>query len=295
MGAIDLHVHSCFSHDGEFAPAVLVSMAADAGLRVMCIADHNGVDAVEPALEAGRAQGVLVIPGVELDCCFEDVPLHVLGYFIDHADPRFSVIHDNVERQEEAASDRRMDLLAALGFVFDRTAVRETAGGGVITPEFIAQAALDHPANADDARLAPYRRGGARADNPFANFYWDYFAPGKACHVPIDHISFAEAVSLIHAGGGVPVLAHPGVVLKGREDLLAVLAERGIAGVEAYSSYHNAGEREFWRRLGNELGLAVTCGSDFHGRVKPSIVLGGHAGDAHEEKGLADLLARRGG
>ena len=48
---IDLHMHSKYSSDGEFTPEELVKQCYQAGIRIMAIADHNSVKAIDPAKE----------------------------------------------------------------------------------------------------------------------------------------------------------------------------------------------------------------------------------------------------
>lgn len=70
--------------------------------------------------------------------------------------------------------------------------------------------------------------------------------------------------------------AHPGVNLKGREGLLGEVLDLGMDGVEAFSSYHTPEQAVKFYRQARERGLSVTCGSDYHGKTKPAIRLGGY-------------------
>ncbi len=288
---IDLHMHSSHSLDGEIPPETLVAMAAAAGMAAVAVADHNRSSAVPAAVRAGRGAGVEVIPAIELDCRRGDVPLHVLGYFIDAEDPAYADLWREVEKRERAASEEKIELARRLGLSLDREAVLAASPGGIVTAETIAEVALADPANRANPLLSPFFPGGARSDNPFVNFYWDHCSPGKPAHVRVERITFGQAVELITGTGGVPVLAHPGMNLKGRPELLADLAAEGVKGVEAYSSYHSPEACREWAARARALGLAVTCGSDFHGKTKPAIRIGGHgAGDGG---GLLDELRRQ--
>ena len=53
---IDLHMHSLYSDDGEFTPTQLVEMCHEAGVKIMAIADHNWVKAIEEAKK--KAEGI---------------------------------------------------------------------------------------------------------------------------------------------------------------------------------------------------------------------------------------------
>jgi PHP family Zn ribbon phosphoesterase len=66
----DLHIHSFgASHDvtdANATPAAIVEASKREGLAIIAISDHNEISNVRPAIEAGRNNDVLVIPGVEL-------------------------------------------------------------------------------------------------------------------------------------------------------------------------------------------------------------------------------------
>ena len=277
---IDLHMHSCFSSDGEASPRDLVTMSTDAGMRYIAISDHNRADGVGPALDAARGSGLTVIPAIEIDCLFMGGGLHVLGYFIDHTDARYAELWNEVSRLESDASQEKLIRARGLGISFDVDAVLALAGDEGVTAEQIAEVALADPRNADSSLLAPYRPGGPRSDNPYVNFYWDHCSPGKAAYVPVSYRPLEEVVGLIVDTGGVPVLAHPGQSLRGCRDRLGGIVAAGVRGLEAYSSYHSGEECGYWVGCAGEYGLFVTCGSDYHGKTKPAIGIGQHgAGD----------------
>jgi 3',5'-nucleoside bisphosphate phosphatase len=82
--AFDLQSHSIHS-DGELPAAQVVENAAQAGVELLALSDHDTVDGVDEALAAGAVHGVRVVPATEIsavDGDYED--LHVLGYGIDH-------------------------------------------------------------------------------------------------------------------------------------------------------------------------------------------------------------------
>lgn len=84
-----------------------------------------------------------------------------------------------------------------------------------------------------------------------------------------------EAIDIIHQNHGIAVLAHPGMNLKGRESMLPRILALGMDGIEAYSSYHTREQSEYYHQKASEAKKYITCGSDFHGKTKPSICLGG--------------------
>lgn len=202
MSWLDLHLHSSFSDDGEFSPTRLALLCWRAGIGTAALADHNTTRGVPAMLKAGRALGVEVIPAVELDCTHEGVDLHLLGYWIDPAHPGFARAEESVLSQEQTAAGRRIELVRACGIPLDLAAVTALSKDGIVTGEMIAEVALAMPENAEHPLLSPYRPGGARSDNPYVNFYWDFCAQGKPAYIPIRFPSLAEAVTLVREAAG---------------------------------------------------------------------------------------------
>lgn len=100
------------------------------------------------------------------------------------------------------------------------------------------------------------------------------FAQGKQAFVPIDYISFDEAVSLIRDNGGTPIVAHPGLNLAGREEIACELLNNGAMGLEVFNNYHTMEQIDYFAQLVQQDKKLMTCGSDFHGKTKPLINLG---------------------
>ena len=83
-------------------------------------------------------------------------------------------------------------------------------------------------------------------------------------------------VDIIHRNHGIAVLAHPGVNLKNKKYLLNEILGLGIDGIEAFSSYHTSMQAKYFYQKACERQIIVTCGSDYHGKTKPSIKIGKH-------------------
>ena len=278
---IDLHMHSRYSEDGEFTPLELVEQCAKAGVHMMSVTDHNCVKANEEAQEAAKERGILYIPGIEIDCTYENVNFHVLGYGIDFRSSDFAVMEKHIDDQNFHASLERLAETQALGFyhitendmwtLSKNNYWRESWSG-----ELFAEVLLAMPEYADHPLLKPYRPGGERSDNPYVNFYWDYYSQGKPCYAKIDYPAMEETIDIIHRNHGAAVLAHPGVNLKGKEYLLEDILGLGLDGIEAFSSYHSPEQAERFYEAAQKNHLLVTCGSDYHGKTKPSVAIGQH-------------------
>ena len=274
MAKIDLHIHSTSSNDGQFTPIELVDLCKQAGLTHAAIADHNSVSAIEQALNASLGCNLQIIPALELDCTFLETNLHLLGYGINYHDKVFEEIEASVLAQEQQASSQRVQAIRELGIALDEDLLASLAIKGVVPGEMIAEAALSYDTANTNPILDPYRKPGPRSDNPFVNFYWDFFSKGKPAYVPMAFMSLQEAVQVIKQTGGASVLAHPGVNLKENAFLLKQIIAAGIQGLEVYTSYHNTQQTHLYWQAAQEHHLLMTCGSDFHGKTKPAIKIG---------------------
>lgn len=289
MTRIDLHMHSIISLDGEFTPSELMERCHDRGLKVVSLTDHNSVRGIEEARVSAKRFGMMLIPGIELDCSFENTNLHILGYGIDFHDPRFNAYEEYVLSQEVQTTKERLALIRNLGIMFSDEQIDALAIGGVVTGEMIAEAAMSMESNRDHPLMQPYYPGGRRSDNPFVNFYWDLCAKGKPAYVKISYMSLKEAVHLIKATGGIPVFAHPRNNIGKDEALLRGIIATGVKGIEVYSSYHTEETTKFYLEKALEMKLLLTCGSDFHGKTKPGILLGGTGSGEQEDRILQGL------
>ncbi|GIH12539.1 PHP domain-containing protein [Rugosimonospora africana] len=262
MTRIDLHTHSTAS-DGTLAPAGLVVAAAEAGLDVVGITDHDTTAGWAEA-EAALPAGLTLVRGAELSCRWYGVTpgiaLHLLAYLFDPDDPALSaeLARVRVGRQERAR--RMVDLLRADGIDANWDDVLADAAGGTVGRPHVARALV--------------RLGLVRTVS-------EAFAPdwlGERYRLPKPDIDVFRAVSLVRAAGGVPVLAHPRASSRGRivpDSLIAELAGAGLAGLEADHEDHTPAQRAQVRVLAAELGLVVTGSSDFHGTNK-TVLLGAH-------------------
>ena len=289
MSYIDLHMHSYYSDDGEFEPKQLIDLCLEKNIKYFSIADHNSVRGIKEAKEYCVGKNINIILAIELDCTFKEINLHVLGYGIDYDKTVFYDIEDNIIKQEQFASKKRMKLVKELGIDFSDEVINSLSRNGVVNGEMIAEAAMEFDKNHENPLLMPYYENGSRSDNPYVNFYWDYCAQGKAAYAEVSFISLQEAINIIEESGGIPILAHPGNNIKENINLLEQIISCGIKGIEVYSSYHSREQVEFYKKFSLKHKLLLTCGSDFHGKTKPSIVIGGTDCEGIEDKIISQL------
>ena len=250
----DLQSHSTRS-DGALAPAEVVAMAANAGVKLLALSDHDTVDGVAEALAAARVKNIAVVPAAELSSVHgphED--LHILGYALDHTD---STLLDALE-DFRADRVRRIfamaDRLRELGFELDDEGFRSHPAPG---RPHIADALLAHPANAQ--RLRDEGIDGKNALFPA------YLVPGAPGYVRRSRPTVPEAIDVIHAAGGLAVWAHPYWDLDEPLPTLHEFADFGIDGVEAFYATHTAEQTALLHAVARDRGLLTTGSADFHG------------------------------
>ncbi|MCM0678896.1 PHP domain-containing protein [Micromonospora phytophila] len=252
---IDLHTHSTAS-DGTLSPAELVRAAAEAGLDVVAITDHDTTAGWAPALRA-LPPGLSLVRGAEISCRWYGqepaVPLHLLAYLFDPDAPELVAELARVRAAREVRGERIVTLLRADGIDVSWPEILAGAGGGAVGRPHIAAALI---------------RAGLVATTTEA-FGPDWL--GERYRLPKEDIDVFRAVRLVRAAGGVPVFAHPRATRRGRivpDELIAELAAVGLAGLEADHEDHSPAERAHVRALADDLGLLVTGSSDFHGTHK---------------------------
>ncbi len=275
---VDLQVHSTCS-DGTDTPQELVTRAAALGICVLALTDHDTVQGVDAASEAGRQQGVWILPALEFSTRSDPendlLDINILAYGIDPHHAELTAVLQRVRESRIDQKVRQIERLQSYGIDVPVEGVLARAGG-VPGRLHIAQEALarnpQHFSSLQDVfdqYLSP--------DAPHSTYVARRFS-----------LSVADAIALAHTAGGIAVLAHPGSYTRVRDVDGAVrrLQAMGLDGLEvSYTYAHNRGHYgasaqevaqlvAHYRSLASELGLIQTGGSDYHGTAKPGIVPG---------------------
>jgi 3',5'-nucleoside bisphosphate phosphatase len=247
----DLQSHSTCS-DGALEPAEVVARAADAGVRLLALTDHDTVDGVPEALAAARVKNIDLTPAVELSSVhdrYED--LHILGYALDHTDSTLLHALEDFRADRVRRIFAMADRLRELGFELDEAPLQRAAPGR----PHLADALLSHPANAQ--RLHDEGIEGRDALFPA------YLVPGAPGYVGRERPTVAQAIEIIHAAGGLAVWAHPFWDLT---DPVTTLDEfGGLDGVETFYPTFTAEQTIALYNAARERGLLTTGSTDFHG------------------------------
>ncbi|MGL5692819.1 MAG: PHP domain-containing protein, partial [Peptostreptococcaceae bacterium] len=256
-------------------PRQIIDKAIENNIDIISITDHNSVKSNGIALEYVKNKNIKYISGIEIDCQYNGLNLHLLGYNFDFMKESFYELEENILNEERIAGFKRIEKIKEVtNLHIDEEEVFKKANHGIVTGEIIAEVLLEDDRNKSSDILKPYRENGSRSNMPYVNFYWDYFSQGKPAYVHIDFISITEALSLIKDNGGVAIIAHPGNNLKFNLNIIDELIDLGIDGIEVFSSYHSKEDIEFFYNKCILNDLLISCGTDFHGKNKPNIDIG---------------------
>lgn len=278
MDFIDLHVHSSAS-DGTCSPAQVAELAACRGLRAIALTDHDTLDGIPQALEAGKALGLEVIPGIEFSTSYQGRDVHIVGLNLDHEDARFREALGEFQASRDRRNEAMIRLLQERGIPISWEAMEEAFPGCVWTRAHFARFLMEHGAVSSIREAFPR-----------------YIGDNAPCFVPREKVTPYQAIQLIHENGGVAVLAHPMLCRLGMDQLrllLSRLRKAGLDALEVLYSTNSPAEERLSRQLAKDYGLKISGGSDFHGENKPDIQLGCGRGNLKIPYSVLENLRRQ--
>lgn len=285
---LDFHVHSTAS-DGTCSPTELVEQAARGGFAAIALTDHDNTDGVAEFLSAGARRGVRTVAGIELSIEPGDGfdKFHLLGLGIDPSNAALRAFLRTVLDGRNARNERILANFRRLGIEMGAD-IRAFAHGDVLARPHFARWLLERG----------YVSSIAEA---FENYLLPESPAATRCYEERFHPSQEEAFAVVHAAGGLCVMAHPRYWRREWKDVgcdfgaaargLAALKEKGLDGVEALYQANRPEENVEFARIALRLGFLLSVGSDFHGANKPTIPLGMEV----DESVVAPLLERLAG
>jgi len=248
---IDLHSHSTYS-DGLLRPAALIARAADRGVKVFALTDHDDIGGLAAARACAELSGLTFINGVEISVTWAGQTLHVVGLCID---PQDAVLAGGLNRLRAGRAQRAQAIATELA----KSGVDGSLEGArryVTNPELVGR-----------AHFARYlvERGFARNVNAV---FKRFLASDKPGYVPHRWAGLEEALGWIKASGGFSVLAHPGryrLPDLQRDVLFDEFKQAGGTAVEVVTGSHTPDQFVHYARCAQRFGLLASVGSDFHG------------------------------
>jgi len=244
---VDLHTHTTAS-DGALAPMALVAAAAEQGVELLSITDHDTLAAYD-GLDA--VTGLELVTGIELSSTWEGRTIHIVGLNVD---PTADSISAAVKRQQAARHKRAEQIAERLASrhaldVCVGQVIARADGGSIGRPHFAAE--LVAMGAVRDIRTA-FRK---------------YLGAGKAGDVKAEWPDLSRAISWIRDAGGSPVLAHPAKYRMTRTRLACLVRDfkaAGGTGIEVVCGQQHRDVLGQMADLARDFELAVSVGSDFH-------------------------------
>lgn len=275
---IDLHTHSTMS-DGSLTPESLASLAKSLSVTAIALTDHDTTRGCRRFLTACEQAGIRGIAGVELSAEYKPGTLHMLGYLALEQAEALEPILSDIQAGRETRNREMVAILNRHGVDLSMAQVEAEAGDGMVgRPHFAA--AMVRAGIVKDGREA-FRR---------------YLGKTGIAYRPRFRLPPDECIALIHAHGGVAVLAHPfslGLSRRELREYVKKLANWGLDGIEVLYPEHAHYDQNFYRYLAHRYKLLITGGSDFHGAANPWIRLGRGKGNLHVANSLLAPIDRR--
>lgn len=257
---IDLHSHSTVS-DGLLSPADLMCHAAEKGVKVLALTDHDDVNGLSIAADAAKLHDLTLIDGVEISVTWHRRTIHIVGLKIDPDNTALRAGLERIRNSRHVRAQGMADSLSRAGISGSLDgAYAHTSKGGIIGRSHFARFLVEK----------------GLAKNVGAVFK-RFLVQGKPGYIEHQWASLEEALNWITGSGGSAVLAHPGRYDIGRTNMLTLLHEfRELGGkaVEVVTGSHTPEMVPHFARLAHQFDLLSSAGSDYHGPGQTFIEMG---------------------
>ena len=260
----DLQSHSTHS-DGVLSAEDVVTRAAEAGVELLALSDHDTISGVAEAVATGERIGVEVVPAVEISAVDDGAAspreLHILGYRIDYTGAPMTDSLEAFLADREKRTLRMRDGLREVGFDLDEAEIGERiAAGKPIGRPHLAGAVLRAEANAPRLKEENI--------DDIGSLIRGYLIEGKPAFRLRETPTVGEAIEAIQAAGGVAIWAHPFWDISDPDEVLDSLRrfhDLGIDGVEAFYITHDEPQTRLLAGRAAELDMLTSGSADFHG------------------------------
>jgi predicted metal-dependent phosphoesterase TrpH len=262
---IDLHIHTTAS-DGTYSPEDIMDMAGSLCLDVISITDHDTLEGVQRLVHRGDTGLPELLTGVEISTQPPEnlgikESFHLLGYRVD---PFNKELNEELLKLQNARKNRNpsiIEKLKELGFDISLDKVKELSGDVQLGRAHIGRYL--------------YEKGYVSS---VEEAFRDLLGNGKPAYVEKYRIPVKDAIKKVKEAGGVPVLAHPGLIKgldeEGYQKIFEILKDYGLEGLEVLYPAHSESMRSFLKEECKRLGFIYTGGSDFHGYKDEGLELG---------------------
>lgn len=245
MDIADLHIHTTAS-DGLLTPTEVVEWAIIKKVRAIGITDHDNVNGINEAICASLHLNIEIVPGIELNSQYLDEEIHILGYFIDYKSKKLEEKLGFIRDSRYSRMIKIISKLNLMGIKIDFENLKINSNSTSIGRPHIARVLVEK----------------GYASNMKAAFD-KYLGRNRPAYVERYRLSVGEGIELIESIGGVPVIAHPGLIAK--KKYIDEILDLGIKGIEVYHTKHDANITSELLKTAKEKKLLITGGSDCHG------------------------------
>ncbi|MES9818363.1 MAG: PHP domain-containing protein [Candidatus Thiodiazotropha sp.] len=255
----DLHSHSTAS-DGTLSPGDLVNRAANAGVRVLALTDHDTTAGIEEALSAASSCGLVLIPGVEISVSWNKHTVHIVGLNVDHDNRALQLGLRELRRFRDWRAKEIAERLGKAGIAGAYEGALAYSNGTLVSRTHFARYLVEQGLASDERRVFKH-----------------YLVKGKPGFVAGQWAELAQAVEWIHDAGGMAVVAHPARYKMTRSKLRRLFSEFVELGGEAIEVVSGSHSRDDYFRMAKhagDFGLQASAGSDFHSPDNPWIEFG---------------------
>ena len=255
----DLHSHSTAS-DGTLSPVELVTRAAQQGVDVLALTDHDVTDGLHDALATAATLGITLLPGVEISVTWQAKTIHIVGLGIDHT--------NTVLQQGLAAMRTFRDWRAEeMGRRLEKRGIENA---------YVGASAYAKGAILSRTHFARYlvERGYAK---DIGQVFKKFLTHGKPGYVAGEWATLSDALHWIHSAGGQAVIAHPArykLTATRLRQLLSEFKQQGGAAIEVVSGSHSRNDYFAMANYAREFDLLASAGSDYHGPEQVWLELG---------------------
>jgi hypothetical protein len=256
---IDLHCHSTVS-DGVLTPTEVVNHAAENGIRVLALTDHDDVAGLAPARAVAESLGMKFINGVEISVTWRRRTLHIVGLRIN---PEYPPLLEGLALIRAGRHTRAAGMAQSLEKIGIHGALEGAyafSKGGIISRTHFARFLMEK-GYAKDTKVV----------------FKHYLVKGKPGYFEHEWASLEEALSWIVGSGGTAVIAHPGRYDLGRVTMLELMHEfRALGGqaIEVVTGSHSVDQYQEFAKVAKSFDLAASMGSDYHGKGQTYIEMG---------------------
>lgn len=253
MRSIDLHTHSYYS-DGTLRPSEVARRAAAQGVELYALTDHDTLAGFEEARAEAEKHKMPILAGLEINTSESDL-VHILGYGVDPSSRELLKTLEDFRSRRAKRLEMILERLRKSGVPIEKEDV-----------DGVSRHSLGRPHVAD----ALVKRGVVQNRQ---EAFQRYLVRGKPGYVEPMGPGPEEAIRVIAEAGGLPSLAHPGIIGNGLD--VGRYAGLGLRGLEVYYPSHSGPTTQRLLGSAKKFSLLATGGSDHHGPASGREDIGG--------------------